>query len=302
MKVFLTKVWGFNPEEYPVLGFSSEGGRRKYLRESRPGDWIVLAGTRGAPTPPEQRGRLLGRVQLGTQELDVEEVLRSLGTDIPTDHYLRGGRYRWPFGLPLVEAERYTGLPDLAEVCGSYLPGTQWASYAIDVDNALGSEVLHRIEALSTEPAHILDVPAINIQRERQRILARNRRQGPTGPGPSDRRIGSDRNPGEASAYMLRLEGGRDSVFKIGFSGDVMSRLETFNKALLPSITGFSWRLVETLAFESEEQAYQFEQEVHRHLQKFRADSELEIYLIDQQEIEAAWKAAFYEGGWSGRQ
>lgn len=138
------------------LVLNSLGGRRKFLRESGPSDWLVLAGTRGAPTPPEQRGRLLGRVQLGTQEIDVEEVLRSVAAEIPGDHYLQGGRYRWPYGLPIIAAERYPELTDLGELLGHYLPGTQWASYAIDLEKALDSESGRRIEDLRADPPRSL--------------------------------------------------------------------------------------------------------------------------------------------------
>ena len=58
-KFFLTKVWGFSPETYPALGFNREGGRHKFLKESSPGDWVVLVGTRDAPTRPEERGRFV---------------------------------------------------------------------------------------------------------------------------------------------------------------------------------------------------------------------------------------------------
>lgn len=262
-------------------------------------DWVVLAGTRDAPTPPEERGRLLGRVQLGTQEINVEEVLRSVGSQIPNEHYLEGGRYRWPYGLPMIAAERFPELPDLEQLFGSYLTGTNWASYAIDLEATFGSEILRTIEALRVEPVGILEVSAIILQRERQRALARNQSEGPTGPGPSDHRKGIVRDPGTAWAYLLKLQGGKDNVFKIGFSQDVESRLATLNKGLLSTLTGFSWRLVEKLAFGSEEQAYKFEQEVHRRLQKFRVDMELEVYLVNQQQIESAWREVFFEASWA---
>jgi hypothetical protein len=77
-KLFLTKVWGFDPEIYPTLGFRSDGGRLNFLRASSPGDWVVFAGTLGTETSPEEQGRLLGRAQLGMEEIAVEDVLQSL--------------------------------------------------------------------------------------------------------------------------------------------------------------------------------------------------------------------------------
>jgi hypothetical protein len=34
-RLFLTKVWGFDPELYPALGFNSDGARRNFLRAPR---------------------------------------------------------------------------------------------------------------------------------------------------------------------------------------------------------------------------------------------------------------------------
>lgn len=68
-RLFLTKVWGFDPEIYPALGFNSDGARRNFLRASSPGDWVVFAGTLGQETNADERGRLLGRVQLGPKQL-----------------------------------------------------------------------------------------------------------------------------------------------------------------------------------------------------------------------------------------
>jgi hypothetical protein len=111
-RIFLTKVWGFDPESSPALGFSTEGGRLKFLSESEPGDWVVFAGTKGSPTAPHHQGRLLGKVQLGPEQIDVEDVLRSVGTEIPDEHYTENGTYRWPYGLPMIAALRFPDLPD----------------------------------------------------------------------------------------------------------------------------------------------------------------------------------------------
>ena len=54
-------------------------------------------------------------------------------TPIPENQYNADGKYRWPFGLPVISAERFPGKPDLSAVLDSYLSGTQWAAYALDV-------------------------------------------------------------------------------------------------------------------------------------------------------------------------
>ena len=298
-RIFLTKVWGFSPEEYPALGFNTEGARLKFLRESDPGDWVVLAGTRAAPTRPNDQGRLLGKVQLGTEQIDVEEVLSSIGTEIPEDHYKADGKYRWPFGLPMIYAERFPDLPDVANLFGDYLPGTQWASYALDLSQTLGHEAQATVEALRTTPADIVDAPAIVRQRERQRALVLNRTGGLTGPGPSTTRTGSDRTSGAASAYLLELQGGPRKVFKVGYSTDLEGRLASLNKGLIPSVTGYSWRLTLRQAFATENQAYSFEQILHDRLRQYRIDGEQEIYSITQNALTSVWSDVFFRADWA---
>ena len=173
-KIFLTKVWGFGPESYPALGFNSEGGRQKLLKESSPGDWVLLAGTRGKPTLPEHQGRLLGKIQLGTDQIDVEKVLNSIGTEIPDDHYNDDGKYKWPYGLPMLKAYRFDGFPDLKSIFGSYLPGTQWASYALDIGQKMGLRALRNVENLKVTEAKIVDAPEIIRQRDRHDALVLN--------------------------------------------------------------------------------------------------------------------------------
>lgn len=298
-RVFLTKVWGFRPEEYPAIGFNTEGARLKFLRESEPGDWVVLAGTRASPTQPNDRGRLLGKVQLGPEKIDVEEILRSVGTEIPGDHYNEDDKYRWPFGLPMISARRFPDQPDLAQLFGDYLPGTQWASYALDLAKTLGREAQAKVEALRTEPVDIVEAAAIVRQRERQGALVLNRTGGPTGPGPSTTRTGSDRTAGAASAYLLELLGGPRTVFKVGYSAGVEDRLATLNKGLVPSVTGYLWRLVLRQEFATENQAYAFEQILHYRLRQYRIDGEQEIYSAPQKDLNTTWVDVFVRGDWA---
>lgn len=298
-RIFLTKVWGFDPESYPALGFNTEGGRLKSLRESAPGDWVVLAGTRGVPTHPSDQGRLLGKVQPGPEEINVEEVVRSVGTPIPDDHYNEAGRYRWPFGLPLIAAQRFLEKPDLADVLGGYLPGTQWASYALDVGSTLGPAMQTQLENLRTEDAHIIDAPAIVRQRERQRALVLNQTRSMTGPGPSTARSASERLARAASVYLFELQGGRRTAYKIGYSGDLDGRLGALNKGLVSSVTGFSWRLVMRQKFATESQAYAFEQLLHARLRQYRVEGEQEVYSMKRDDLDRAWADVFVKADWA---
>ena len=244
--------------------------------------------------------RFLGKAQLGTEEIHVEEIVRSVGTEIPDDHFL-DGKYRWPYGLPMIAAERFPKQPDLAEVVGNYLPGMEWASYALDIGQKLGPEILQRVESLEGVPVEIVEAPAIVRQRERQRALELNRASGKTGPAPSTSRSGSERAQHTAHAYLFQLRGTERSVFKVGYAIDVEGRRQSLNKGLVSRITGCSWVHVLTQEFSTEQQAYDFEQLVHERLRDDRIEGEQEIYEANRQQLQSTWVDVFQKAEWTQR-
>ena len=54
-RTFMTKVWDFGAPVGP-LQFSSEGWRRNAREVLRPGDIVVLVGTKGEETAEDDRG------------------------------------------------------------------------------------------------------------------------------------------------------------------------------------------------------------------------------------------------------
>ena len=297
-KYFLTKVWGYSPETYPALGFNTEGGRNKFIKESRPGDWVVLVGTKGEPTPVEMRGRLLGIVQLGKDLIDVEKVLNSINTEIPEDHFDDDGIYRWSYGLPMIQAKRFVDFPDLKDAFGTYLPGNEWAAFALDLEAKLGAVAVEIIESFKTKDAEIVDAPVIIQQRERSRALQLNQK-GPTGPGPSNSRSGSERESSNAFAYLLQLNGGKKNVYKIGYSSNVKDRIIDLNKGLITGVTGYSWKGVLQQSFSNEKQAFKFEQLLHKRFVNYLVEGEREIYCVDLKKITSAWQDELYHANWA---
>lgn len=302
-KYFLTKVWGFSPDDYPVLGFPQSGGLEKFLRESTSGDWMIVAGTKGQETATGERGRLLGMMRLGRKVVDVVAVLESLGTPIPPEHRLGDGQYRWPRGLPMIEARRFAGQPDVAEIFGDYLPGQEWAAFAIDLSGRFPPAVIKRVAELPTEPLNIARSPIIAAQVAVHDALGLHR-LGPTGPGPSDHRAAVERTSTWGFAYALKLVGPSAwrptfPVFKVGRSIDVAKRAEELNSGLLPFVTGFRWQVVMQQRFRDEAEAHAFEQAVHERLRNKLVRDEREVYQLRQGDLEAAWMTVFQSGEWS---
>ncbi len=57
-----------------------------------------------------------------------------------------------------------------------------------------------------------------------------------------------------------------NSIFKVGYSADVESRLAALNSGLISSVTGYSWGLALLQGFPREQQAYNFEQIMYSRL------------------------------------
>jgi hypothetical protein len=211
-------------------------------------------------------------------------------------------RYKWPFGLPMLKAFRFIGSPDLAELFGDYLPGTQWASYALDIKEKLGHEAVDKILSLSVEEAKIIDAPAIISQRERHDALVLNViRCGQTGPGPSDSRSESNTKITETSTYLLQLflQEKPENIFKVGYTGDTVKRLSDLNKGLVPSVTNYHWKIVLTQKFQTARNAFDFEQLIHKSLSDKRVENEKEIYETELKYIKSAWSDIFYRMEWT---
>jgi|GEM_PF-1532175 len=290
---FLTKEWGFTPNTFPLVGFGQDAAREKFLREARPGDWLVIAGTKGKQTGPGDRGRLLGMCRAGKPRVEVEPILAELGTPILDEHRDEQGRYRWPHGLPMLEARAFVSKPDLKEVFGDYLPGLEWATYALRLDD----DRVAAIEALAWEPVALPSVPSLRAAQALSNALGAG---GPSGPRPSLSRTGSERQDQGASAYVFRLQGGVvPNAFKIGFSTDVPERLKTQNKQIRPTVTGCSWELVLTQNFPAEEQAFRFEQELIDRLRDRLVPPEAEIVSIQFKRLQTAWTDVLMGKRWA---
>jgi hypothetical protein len=94
MSIFITKTWGFSVPCGP-LQFGTEGWRARARSELKPGDLVVIVGTKGPQTQSVEQGRLLGIMEPTT------EVVLWQDFDLPTrpEHFDDEGEYRWPFGL-----------------------------------------------------------------------------------------------------------------------------------------------------------------------------------------------------------
>lgn len=288
-KLFLTKTWGFDPESYPTFGFSTEGAREKFLRESSRNDWIVIAGTKSEPTSQEEQGRLLGMCQVGHEKVNAEEILKEIGTDLSEHELDEDGHYKWPWAMPIIRAVFFSPQPDTKDVIGSYLKGQEWAAFALNLEGSVGAQAVTNILKLPTENCEVHELPIFTEHRAYADTLALQQRNGPTGPPPSAGRSASEREMGIGYAYAFKLNGGEIACIKIGCSHDPKERLSQLNKEIRPHLTGCEWSMIMTQPFPTEKMAYNFEQII---LKKFHNEviaGDTEVVNATKEEVNNAW-------------
>ncbi|NVK37481.1 MAG: GIY-YIG nuclease family protein [Gammaproteobacteria bacterium] len=291
---FLTKTWGFNPSNHPILGFGADGAIKSYLRDSDDESWVLIAATANDNSLPEEQGRLLGMVKLGRNQVDSEAVLNLIKTEIKPSDRDTEGRYRWPYGLPMLEAYAFDGKPKLKDLFGHGLAGMVWAQTArdISIDSSMPENSIGIIESLPKTKCFIHDIPEFNKVKYQQEMLAAGRGRSITGPGPSSERSAGICKDGNPVVYMLKLTGhSEQSIYKIGYSQNLDRRLKELNKGLIYGITGLQWEVIREQAHISGIAAYTCEQLIHERLKTHLVSGENEIYNLKEKVIESEFNS-----------
>ncbi len=268
---FLTKVWGYDPVTWPILGFGTLGGVNKLCREYTTGDWIVFAGTQSEPTAEEDRGRLLGMVQVTNVVVDVELVLKSLNTEIESVAYKDDGTFRWPKGFPYLKALSFVDKPLLNDL----LPdrdtggGRAEAAYAI----RLSAEHKAIILSLRSQEVSFPTSPLLEGNLRLQQLLTQ------PGPPPAIGNRQSEYVDGDNSVYVFRIKG--TNFYKIGRTNDIQRRLNEFNNSPHAIWAEKPLTVICSQTFQSAISAHEVEQMIHIKLVEFSVG--FECYKIPRE-------------------
>ncbi|OYW67110.1 MAG: hypothetical protein B7Z40_08730 [Bosea sp. 12-68-7] len=276
MTLFLTKVWGFDAPLGP-LQFSTRGWRDNALRQLKPGDQVLLAGTTDAPTPPELRGRLLGVME------PTNEPVLSLDFDLrhaPGDFV--DGEYKWPFGLMNRKAWSIPEGPLLAEL----IPRR------FHMDAAQGIVPLTAAEEAQVRSLPWVDIVLLRLSAQAQDRMARKhgtaRRASPL---PTTKRSGIMHMRSEpAFTYALEIKGASQPAYKIGWAFDYKQRARQFNQAAMPDLGGLEYVPFRYHSWNTARLAFNMEQRLLAHFTKHRSRSNHEVIVgVSHRDIEAMW-------------
>lgn len=283
MTLYLTKVWGFSPPIGP-LQFSTEGWRDRARSMIKPGDEVLLVGTKGERTAEADRGRLLGLMLPTTEPV----MSADFDLEIEPHDFDEQGAYRWPYGLHNIAAWQLLDRPLLSEI----------SSQTFTMDSAQGIVELTEDEASRVRNLRRQEVPLLPVKiRAAARLVGEEVARKRSSPPPSTHRRGvMHMRNAPAYTYALKLDGCQSPAFKIGWAFEYRQRARQFNQASMPELGGLAYKECFHQLWDTARLAYFMEQRVldqfphHRH----RANHEI-IVGADEAELVAAWGAAFNE-------
>lgn len=260
---FFKKVWGYDPEGWPVLGFGKLAGADMLRRNYSTGDWIVLVGTKSDPTNEEDRGRLLGLVQVTNRIIEVEPLLRDLKTEIDDNAY-ENGRFKWPQGFPFLRALAFRDKPLIDDL----FPGRNRTRGRVEAAFAmkLNAAEANVIASLPTVETNFVLSPMLDNYKRFQDVLTQ------PGPPPAVGKREAHYEDGENWVYVFRIYG--TDFYKIGRANDVDRRLKEFNSSPHAIWSGKPLVHVTSHKFSDGDTAHAVEQKVLKHLNEYRVNGE----------------------------
>jgi len=260
-KYFLKKVWGYDPQRWPVIGFGQEAGARKLEREYNTGDWLILAGTLNAPTPEDDRGRMLGMIQITNTIVNVKDVLDALDTDLEEHEFDENGNFKWPFGFPYLKAFRFVNKPLLHDEFPGMFPDRTGAKYAAQFDQVS----VERILEYEIEEDAFAIAPCLEEELRRSTLLGR-------GPAPGLGERNSLYEDGDNWVYIFKIA--ETNFYKIGRSNNPQSRLKQFNTAPHAIWSKKPLKLIRAQECPSAADAHRLEGLVHENLRTYHESHE----------------------------
>jgi hypothetical protein len=283
MQIFGTRFWGFGPAEYPFAGFTYPGSRDSLIARSRPGDLLLILGTKGEETAKEDRGQLLGLIEFERTAAFADDFI--LDGQIPANLLDENGKFRWPYAVPAIRAWEFTPPRDIWSVLRRQL--TMAATTSVD---QLTPEEVELVLAL---PKAEISLPPSRARTRADRVAANRIVQldknapGQPGPAPAEWSALVAHEDGPTATYVMRF--GKRNVWKIGISKNPKQRLNALNFSVPVEVLSEEWALHVVQKWENGMLAYEMEQALLRKLAPHC--TKCERVSCDQKTIEGAWNA-----------
>ncbi|WP_129218890.1 GIY-YIG nuclease family protein [Lichenibacterium ramalinae] len=299
--VWLTSFYGFTPETWGFLGFTSDGQRKHFIRETRPGAMVVIYGHKSR-APANQQGKVIGiqqvshRVNYARAFIDPSEWLRKQA-DLD-----RAGQ--WNLAVKATRAWRVIeeAYPSIEAIASE--------TYSLARAKVIGSQGMRLTCA---EARRLLDLTLVETSVFGELpVTAATAASGaelftPSRPGPVSQAIYVCKEAeGPKSLYLLRLFGDESAylgapvegrwIIKVGISASPSSRCLALNSALPAG--SYCWKVVRSNQsvglplFPRSADAIRAETQVKNYLHSHEKSLGGEFFLAHPRSIYTAWDAA----------
>lgn len=264
MRVFARRSPLFSEVERIAVAFKKEFSRARLLEASGGHGLLVVVGVSHEPTPPAERGRLLGLVEFAPAPVPLSDLL-----DLDVERPELGGFGAAPLGfyaLPVLRAWSFK--PPLMRVSDTF-------------QDPLSIDPIERIVELSQREVQLIRVlPKVELQvpyealRRQAYALAKSLLGVPTtGPKPTAWTAEASYDPNaEGWTYLMRF--GQREIWKVGHTQDIYRRLDELNMHVPHEALGEKWCLVCRQRCANSIQAYEMEQRLLSALVPYRTVGE----------------------------
>jgi hypothetical protein len=265
MALFATRIWGFDPNAWPVMTFNSPGFRDNFLQDSEPGDQVIFVATHSEEVPVGDRGRILGKAEIGRVQVDTLQVVRMEDTQdhdwVP--HGDKEGEFKWPKALLMLRAWDLEVPPLLTDI----MPQLNYTATvgAVEVEEPYRTAVLGL-------PWRERPVPETEI---RARLGRLGETLGLMRPGPRPT-AGTAMvvRAADVPAWTYAMRWGNHNLWKIGWADNPADRLLDLNRHIPEKFSRDIWRVAYQQPWPTRDRAYEVEQMVHQGLRQFFVGSE----------------------------
>jgi hypothetical protein len=264
---FFTYVWGSPGNPAWPLTFATKAARNHAKANLAEGDLVFTVGTKGEPTPREERGRVLGVFRASDLEVNTQDY------DLPRNPNPKfDGVLRFPYALhprKVWEIEKEDAY--FSHLVGPLTPRhhLQAQSQLVELDAEIAKPLieLSRREVAPLEPSTGLG----------RGLVARKKSK--LAPKHEGSFSGSFKDHGVWYVYILSLEDQRRRTLavKVGYSSDPQARVNAMNSPMAVEVTGLRWRLHGDLPTDTEDVARTVEQALLMNHRQKRLESNGEV-------------------------
>lgn len=260
-RVFFTYVWGPPGDPAWPLIFSTKAARSDAREKLTEGDLVFTVCTKGEPTEPELRGRVVGVYKVSDLEVNTQDY------HMPSD-----GVSKFPYALHPISVWQIMSADNVfSDLVGPLTPNhhLQAQSKVVELDQSTAKSLL-------LLERHKVNLATPKTELGRGLVSQKNSKLAPKHEGSYTGRF-AEHEVWFFYMLVLRDSKNRPLALKIGYAHSPQDREIAHNSPMAVEVTGLKWNLEFKQPVSSEDSARNLEQAVLRHYAAHRLQSNGEM-------------------------